>query len=128
MNLFCTRRCQKNWRCMVNNFAKDKLSSVQNIELALWPWWCYLISLNKVMGYWLLVGNMWSAMCPNTDVSLRVHWRGDPSVMYNWEYRQRIMVAIPMNTPSHDTWTSGSRESGWGVIHVEIVLSHQGLI
>ncbi len=55
-----------------------------------------------------------------------------PYIMYYWKYGQRSMdtkrKGIPSNTPLHDTWISGSREIGWGVIHVEIVWSDLGMM
>ncbi len=38
------------------------------------------------------------------------------------EYSYHILGISP-NTPLYDTWSSVSREKGWGVIHVEMVWS-----
>ncbi len=61
-----------------------------------------------------------------------VHWLGDPCVMYYWKYGQKSTVTVPMgvssNTPLHDTWSTGSREIGWGLIHMEMVWSDLGMM
>jgi len=79
------------------------------------------------MDYWLVAGNGCNTMCTSTDVSLMVHWLGGPCVMYHWKYGQNGTVNVPVsvssNTPLHDTWSSGSKEAGWGVNRMEIVWS-----
>ncbi len=49
-----------------------------------------------------------------------------------WKYRQRSIATIPLvicpNTPFLDTWSSGPKQIGWGVIQQEIVFSYSGFI
>ncbi len=97
------------------------------------PWWSNLIVLTKVMGYWLVTGNGCCARCPSTDIILKVCWLGGPCVMYYWEYRQRSLVTIHVDSssniiPLHDTWHSGSMKTDWGLINFEIVWSDLGVM